>query len=57
MKTIAPDTWSPILKEASKAGDIKVVPYDIEIGYDSWSYRTSEHMPYSQDKRRLTSTS
>ncbi|KAL7761424.1 hypothetical protein ACKLNR_007959 [Fusarium oxysporum f. sp. zingiberi] len=38
IKSTSPDTWSPVLKEASKVGDITVVPYDIEIGYDSWSY-------------------
>ncbi|ESU06548.1 hypothetical protein FGSG_01254 [Fusarium graminearum PH-1] len=38
IKHASPETWSPILQEAAKAGDIKVVPYDIEIGYEFWSY-------------------
>ncbi|KAH6961491.1 hypothetical protein HG530_012772 [Fusarium avenaceum] len=38
IKSTSPETWSPILQEASKVGDIRVVPYDIEIGYESWSY-------------------
>lgn len=36
--TLAPETWSPILQEASKLGHLKVIPYDIEVGYDLWSY-------------------
>lgn len=36
---VAPDTWSPELREASDEGEVKIVPYDITIGYDLWSYR------------------
>lgn len=39
---IAPETWSPILQEAAKVGDIKVVPYDIDIGYEFWTYSESK---------------
>lgn len=35
----APETWSSTLQEASKLGELKVVPYDLEITYDFWNYR------------------
>lgn len=28
-----------MLQEASKLGELKIVPYDVHIGYDLWSYR------------------
>lgn len=38
IKIVAPETWSPVLQEAAKLGDLKIIPYDVEIGYDFWSY-------------------
>ncbi|KAF4975308.1 hypothetical protein FZEAL_7873 [Fusarium zealandicum] len=38
IKSGSPETWSTLLKEASETGDLKVVPYDVEISYDFWSY-------------------
>ncbi|CAM1507235.1 Fc.00g068760.m01.CDS01 [Cosmosporella sp. VM-42] len=38
IKPASPETWSPILQEASQLGHLKVIPYDVEIGYDLWSY-------------------
>ncbi|KAM6538821.1 TRNA (guanine(37)-N1)-methyltransferase [Fusarium falciforme] len=38
IKPASPETWSPILQEASKLGELKVVPYDLEITYDFWNY-------------------
>ncbi|KAH7133533.1 hypothetical protein EDB81DRAFT_903677 [Dactylonectria macrodidyma] len=38
VKPSLPETWSPVLQEAAKLGDLKIVPYDIEINYDLWSY-------------------
>ncbi|PFH57947.1 hypothetical protein XA68_14355 [Ophiocordyceps unilateralis] len=33
-----PETWSPVLREASKLGDLSLVPTEVTIGYDLWSY-------------------
>ncbi|OAQ63350.1 Met-10 protein [Pochonia chlamydosporia 170] len=38
LKTSAPETWSPALQEATKIGDLKIVPFDVTIGYELWSY-------------------
>ncbi|KAK5987583.1 tRNA (guanine(37)-N1)-methyltransferase [Cladobotryum mycophilum] len=38
VKPDAPETWSSVLQEASKLGDLKVVPYDIHIDYELWTY-------------------
>ncbi|KAL9476705.1 hypothetical protein ACSS6W_006546 [Trichoderma asperelloides] len=38
IKPDVPETWSPILQEASKLGELKIVPYEVHIGYDLWSY-------------------
>ncbi|OAA64997.1 tRNA transferase Trm5/Tyw2 [Cordyceps fumosorosea ARSEF 2679] len=38
IKPQEPSTWSQVLQEASAAGDVKVVPYDINIDYNLWSY-------------------
>jgi tRNA (guanine37-N1)-methyltransferase len=46
IKSTSPETWSPILQEAAKVGDIKVVPYDIEIGYEFWSYSKPDTLSY-----------
>ncbi|KAF7559702.1 hypothetical protein G7046_g4455 [Stylonectria norvegica] len=34
----SPETWSPVLQEASRIGDLKVIPYDVEIDYEFWNY-------------------
>ncbi|PHH78775.1 hypothetical protein CDD82_2870 [Ophiocordyceps australis] len=34
----APETWSQELAEACKIGDVKVVGYELTIGYELWSY-------------------
>ncbi|KJZ76573.1 tRNA (guanine(37)-N1)-methyltransferase [Hirsutella minnesotensis 3608] len=38
IKPTVPETWSPVLQEASKIGDVKLVPYEVTIGYELWSY-------------------
>ncbi|TWU78401.1 tRNA(m(1)G37)methyltransferase [Metarhizium rileyi] len=38
LKISAPETWSPVLQEATKIGDLKIVPFDVEIEYELWSY-------------------
>lgn len=35
-----PSTWSTILQEAVKKQEVKVVPYDLKLEYDYWTYRT-----------------
>ncbi|KAK2592320.1 tRNA(m(1)G37)methyltransferase [Conoideocrella luteorostrata] len=38
VKAAAPETWSSALQEAAKSGDLNIVPFDVTIGYDMWSY-------------------
>jgi hypothetical protein len=38
---LAPETWSTTLRQAADSGDLKIVPYDVQIGYNLWSYRKS----------------
>ncbi|OAQ95902.1 hypothetical protein LLEC1_07101, partial [Akanthomyces lecanii] len=38
IKPHEPSSWSPELQAASKMGDLKVVPYNINIDYSLWSY-------------------
>lgn len=38
IKPQEPSTWSRELQEASKRGDLKVIPFDINIDYSLWSY-------------------
>ncbi|EJP63003.1 tRNA (guanine-N(1)-)-methyltransferase [Beauveria bassiana ARSEF 2860] len=38
IKPQEPLTWSRELQEASRIGDLKVIPYDIDINYSLWSY-------------------
>ncbi|KAG8421706.1 tRNA(m(1)G37)methyltransferase [Metarhizium acridum] len=38
LKISAPETWSPVLQEATKIGDLKIVPFDVTIDYKLWSY-------------------
>ncbi|KAM3513979.1 hypothetical protein MY11210_002411 [Beauveria gryllotalpidicola] len=38
IKPQEPLTWSRELQEASRIGDLKVIPYDIDINYNLWSY-------------------
>lgn len=35
---VAPEAWSPVLQEATKIGDLKIVPFDVTIDYKLWSY-------------------
>ncbi|EFY97239.1 Met-10+ like-protein [Metarhizium robertsii] len=38
LKISAPEAWSPVLQEATKIGDLKIVPFDVTIDYKLWSY-------------------
>jgi tRNA (guanine37-N1)-methyltransferase len=35
-----PKTWSTVLQEAVKAEDLKVIPYNLTLDYNYWTYRT-----------------
>ena len=35
-----PSTWSPTLTEAVKGEDVGVIPYDLKLDYNYWTYRT-----------------
>ncbi len=34
----APDTWSPTLSEAVKAGDLRLDPWELNLDYGFWGY-------------------
>ncbi|KAK0618568.1 Met-10+ like-protein-domain-containing protein [Bombardia bombarda] len=34
----APETWGPVLTEAVKKQDLAVIPYELRLEYDYWSY-------------------
>ncbi|WDK13893.1 Met-10+ like-protein [Colletotrichum graminicola] len=38
VKADAPTTWGPVFQEGVKAGDLDVVPYELDLDYDYWSY-------------------
>ena len=35
-----PETWSSTLQELAKERQIAVAPYDLELSYEHWNYRT-----------------
>ena len=37
--SLEPETWSPILQEAVQKAELGVIPYDLNVGYDYWTYR------------------
>ncbi|KAH6689154.1 Met-10+ like-protein [Plectosphaerella plurivora] len=38
VKADVPSTWGPILQEGVSAKELSVVPFDVDIDYDYWSY-------------------
>ncbi|RDA87951.1 hypothetical protein CP532_3421 [Ophiocordyceps camponoti-leonardi (nom. inval.)] len=38
VKPDEPETWSPVLREASELGDLSLVATEVTIDYDMWSY-------------------
>jgi len=38
VKAPAPETWGPVLKEAVQLNEVSVVPYQLQLDYDYWSY-------------------
>lgn len=44
---VVPETWSEELKDASRTGGVRVVPFEVTIGYDMWSYRKNYQVPRS----------
>ncbi|KAL2269954.1 hypothetical protein VTJ83DRAFT_2138 [Remersonia thermophila] len=39
VKAEAPDTWGPVLKDGVQKKDLSVMPYELKLDYDYWSYR------------------
>lgn len=35
----ASDTWGPLLKDGVEKQELTVVPYELKLDYDYWSYR------------------
>ncbi|KAL3306755.1 tRNA (guanine(37)-N1)-methyltransferase [Colletotrichum asianum] len=38
VKHDAPTTWGPVFQEGIKSGELDVVPYELQLDYDYWSY-------------------
>ncbi|KAK3362101.1 putative undecaprenyl pyrophosphate protein [Lasiosphaeria ovina] len=38
VKAKAPETWGPLLRDGVDKQDLSVVPYELRLGYDDWSY-------------------
>ncbi|KAI8308768.1 tRNA (guanine(37)-N1)-methyltransferase [Colletotrichum sp. SAR11_59] len=38
VKHDAPTTWGPVFQEGVKSGELDVVPYELQLDYDYWSY-------------------
>lgn len=38
------NTWSSVLKEAREAGDLEIMPYNVDVDYTLWSYRKLKTM-------------
>lgn len=52
-RMVDPTTWSQPLRDASQSGDLKVIPYEIAVGYELWSYR-KPHQPLTIFLSQLT---
>ncbi|KAK0379639.1 Met-10+ like-protein [Colletotrichum limetticola] len=38
VKADTPTTWGPVFQEGIKTGELDVVPYELQLDYDYWSY-------------------
>lgn len=38
LTVVAPESWSARLKDALDAGDLSLIPYNVDIDYSYWSY-------------------
>ncbi|KAF4490711.1 tRNA (guanine(37)-N1)-methyltransferase [Colletotrichum fructicola Nara gc5] len=38
VKHDAPTTWGPVFQEGIKSGELDVIPYELQLDYDYWSY-------------------
>ncbi|KAG7101915.1 hypothetical protein HYQ44_018493 [Verticillium longisporum] len=38
VKADAPSTWGPLLQAAVEAQEVSVIPYELQLDYDYWSY-------------------
>jgi tRNA (guanine37-N1)-methyltransferase len=45
VKPEAPETWGPVLKDGVQKQELTVIPYELQLDYDYWSYRKNEHKP------------
>lgn len=36
---VASATWGPTLQEGVKAEEVDMIPYELTLGYDKWTYR------------------
>ncbi|KAJ0158055.1 tRNA (guanine(37)-N1)-methyltransferase [Colletotrichum tanaceti] len=53
IKADAPTTWGPVFQEGVETGELDVVPYDLELDYDYWSYREQAgERPGRREKER-----
>lgn len=34
-----PETWGPVISELVKQDDVGLIPYELKLGYDYWTYR------------------
>ncbi|ROW14712.1 hypothetical protein VPNG_03767 [Cytospora leucostoma] len=34
-----PETWGPVISELVKRDEVGIVPYELKLGYDYWTYR------------------
>jgi tRNA (guanine37-N1)-methyltransferase len=35
----APETWGPVLKDGVEKQELTVVPYELKLDYNYWTYR------------------
>lgn len=38
MAIAVPETWTPAIQEGVASKEIGVIPYDLSLDYDYWSY-------------------
>lgn len=45
----ASSTWGATLQEGVKAEEVDMIPYDLTLGYDKWTYRKHANLTPSAD--------
>ena len=38
----APETWGPVIEEGVKENRLRVLPYELTLGYEHWGYGKEE---------------